>query len=342
MRRNLFLAITLLVLSSLVGTLAFAESARGSLGGRVADRADAVLPGAQVELLPNGGKATSNAQGEFTFTGVAPGTYTLFINYVGFEPFKQEVTITAGKNTFVKAVVSVSSKNEEVTVFSGRESGEVEAINRTRTADNIVQVLPAEVITSLPNANVADALGRLPSVTLLRIEGEGVYIAVRGTEPRLTNITVNGITIPSPEPTIRQVRLDVIPSDLVGSVEINKTLSASQDGDGIGGSVNLRTKTATDQPLVNIYRNSAEPTASALEKRRNSAFSLVGRLIGTDAALTISNPQLIRTPRWRSPSMTTTRSANIATTVRATALREAPTISWESSPACTRAACTQT
>ena len=80
MRRNLFLAITLLVLSSLVGTLAFAESARGSLGGRVADRADAVLPGAQVELLPNGGKATSNAQGEFTFTGVAPGTYTLFIN----------------------------------------------------------------------------------------------------------------------------------------------------------------------------------------------------------------------------------------------------------------------
>jgi hypothetical protein len=43
-------------------------------------------------------------------------------------------------------------------------------------ADNILQVLPAEVITSLPNANVADALGRMPSVTLERIEGEGVYV----------------------------------------------------------------------------------------------------------------------------------------------------------------------
>jgi hypothetical protein len=77
------------------------------------------------------------------------------------------------------------------------------------------------VIRSLPNANVADAIGRLPSVTRYRIEGEGVYIQVRGTEPRLTNVTVDGVTLPSPEPTVRQVRLDVIPSDLVEAVELN-------------------------------------------------------------------------------------------------------------------------
>jgi len=255
MRRTLLFAFTFLSLLCMLESLAFAESGKGSLTGRVADKADAVLQGAQVELLPHAGTATSNAQGEFTFTNLAPGTYTVLINYIGFEPFTHEVTVVAGRNSFVKALIRVSSKNEEVTVFSERESGEAEAINRTRTADNIVQILPAEVITSLPNANVADALGRLPSITLLRIEGEGVYISVRGTEPRLTNVTVNGITIPSPEPTVRQVRLDVIPSDLVGSVEINKTLSANQDGDGIGGSVNLRTKTATDQPLVNLYGN---------------------------------------------------------------------------------------
>jgi len=86
-----------------------------------------------------------------------------------------------------------------------------------------VQVLSGDVITSLPNANVADALGRLPSVTLSRDEGEGVYVQVRGTEPRLTNVTINGITIPSPESGVRQVRLDALPADLVESVEINKT-----------------------------------------------------------------------------------------------------------------------
>ncbi len=120
-------------------------------------------------------------------------------------------------------------------------------------ADNIMQVLPAQIITSLPNANVADAVGRMPSVSLERIEGEGVYIQVRGTEPRQTNVTIDGVTIPSPEPTVRQIRLDVIPADLIESVELNKTLVPNIDGDGIGGSVNLRTKLAGEFPTLNLY-----------------------------------------------------------------------------------------
>jgi hypothetical protein len=52
----------------------------------------------------------------------------------------------------------------------------------------------------------------MPGVVLERIEGEGVYIDLRGTEPRLTNTMIDGITVPSPEPTVRQIRLDVIPT----------------------------------------------------------------------------------------------------------------------------------
>ena len=128
-------------------------------------------------------------------------------------------------------------------------------------ADNILQVLPAELIVSLPNANAADAIGRLPSVTLYRIEGEGVYIQVRGTEPRLTNVTVDGITIPAPEPTVRQVRLDVLPSSMIDAVELNKTLSANMDANGIGGSVNLRTKTAGERPTIDHLSTAATPTS---------------------------------------------------------------------------------
>jgi outer membrane receptor for ferrienterochelin and colicin len=68
-----------------------------------------------------------------------------------------------------------------------------EAINRMRESDNILQVLPVEVITSLPNTNIADAVGRLPSVTLERDEGEGKYIQIRGAEPRYNNVTINGV-----------------------------------------------------------------------------------------------------------------------------------------------------
>src|SRR5205823_9193061 len=112
------------------------------------------------------------------------------------------------------ATLKVASKNEEIMVYAERAHGEAEAINEERTADNVLQVLPAEVITSLPNANVADAIGRLPSVTLERDEGEGKYVQIRGTEPRLSNLTIDGLHLASPE-GVRNVKLDVIPSDLI-------------------------------------------------------------------------------------------------------------------------------
>jgi TonB-dependent receptor len=138
-------------------------------------------------------------------------------------------------------------------VTAERAHGEAEAINEEKIADNILNVLPAQVIQSLPNANVADAVGRMPGVTLERDEGEGKYVQIRGTEPRLANLTIDGVEVPSPEGGVRQVKLDVIPADLVESVQINKTLQANQNGDAIGGSVNLVTKKAGDKPTLSVY-----------------------------------------------------------------------------------------
>jgi hypothetical protein len=199
-----------------------AQSAKGILSGTVSDSAGAALKGAQLKLLPIGLTTTSDEVGGFAFPELAAGEYTLHVSYVGFKPFDLKVQVTSGQSPRLEVKLEVNSANEEILVTAERIHGEADAINETRTADNILQVLPAEVIVSLPNANVADAIGRLPSVSLYRIEGEGVYIQVRGTEPRLTNVTVDGVTLPAPEPTVRQVRLDVVPSELVSAVEINK------------------------------------------------------------------------------------------------------------------------
>ena len=112
----------------------------------------------------------------------------------------------------------------------------------------IVQVAPQGVIQSLPNTNIADAIGRLPSVSLERDEGEGKYVQIRGTEPRLTNLTINGVNVPSVEVTVRNVKMDAIPSNGIERIEVYKTLAADQDADGIGGTVNLVTPTAQDKP----------------------------------------------------------------------------------------------
>ena len=222
------------------------QTSHGSVVGTLTDTAGGAIYGAPVRLEPTDARAVTDRQGRYTFADVVPGSYTLSVSFIGFAPYSSPVTVAPGQAAHADAVLQVATRTEEVIVTDARPHGEAEAINRERTAENILQVLPSEVIRSLPNANVADAIGRLPSVTLERDEGEGKYVQIRGTEPRYSNVTIDGVNVPSPEAGARQIKLDVIPSDLVESVEISKTLLANQDGDAIGGSVNLRTRTAGD------------------------------------------------------------------------------------------------
>jgi TonB-dependent receptor len=257
-----------------------AQSDKGAISGHVLDPSGAVLQGAEVELQPTGIVVVSGKQGDYFVNNLTPGTYTITVTYVGFSLFTKVFTITAAHTTALEVSMEVSSQKDAVLVIADRASGEAEQVNRQRTADNILQVLSNEVITSLPNANIADALGRLPSVTLERDEGEGKYVQVRGTEPRLTNATIDGVNIPSPESGVRQIKFDAIPSDIVESVEINKTLQANMDGDGIGGSVNLVTKTATERPTVALFGLGG--TSPIIGGRSNyQATGTVGQRFGT-------------------------------------------------------------
>ncbi len=263
---------------------ALAQSGSAVIRGRVTDSAGGVLQGATVTLAPNGGSVVTDKQGAYSIAGLPPGSYTVQVHYLGFDEFTKTVDVAAGAATQVDATLSVAGHSEEILVSSARPRGEAEDINRQRTSDNIVQVLSSEVITSLPNANIADAVGRLPSVTLERDEGEGKYVQIRGTEPRLSNTTVDGVNLPSPESGVRQIKLDTVASDLVDSVEINKTLQANMDGDGIGGSVNLRTKTAGERPTAMLSgMGGYTPIIGGREADQFGAT--IGRRFGSDHQL---------------------------------------------------------
>src|SRR6266446_7088081 len=250
MRKSLYSLILLAVALCMLSPVRMPAQDKGKITGQATDVNHDPLVGAHVELQPLGQTAVADAQGQFMITNLSACKYTLIISYVGFKQFSREVNITSGGTENVAAELEIETVSEQVIVRGERERGEIEALNREITADNIVQVLPGEVITSLPNTNIADAVGRMPSVSLERDEGEGKYVQIRGTEPRLSNVTIDGVHLPSPEGGVRNVKLDVIPSDLVASIEVNKTLSANQDGDAIGGSVNLVTKTAAEQPYA--------------------------------------------------------------------------------------------
>src|ERR1700719_3251993 len=247
--RSLLSFLLALVCSLAVNSPVDAQSGKGTITGTVKDSGNSALQGALVELLPSGRKVVTDDHGQFRITEVPAGEYTLSVSYVGLAVANVPVTVQAGQEVSANPVLQVASQNDQVVVIAERLQGEAEAINIERTADNIVQVLPERVITSLPNTNIADAVGRVPSVSLERDEGEGKYVQIRGTEPRLSSVTVNGVNLPSPEGAVRNIKLDAVPADLVERIEVFKTLSADQDADGIGGTVNLVTRTAGERPI---------------------------------------------------------------------------------------------
>jgi TonB-dependent receptor len=253
MRRGIYFLLLFAFLCNVLGLRpTSAQEGKGTITGTVKDASNGVLKGALVELDPSAQRAVSDEQGQFKFTDVPAGDYKLTVSYVGLANFTTSAKVSAGQTASTEAVLNVAGVSDQMVVTADRLQGEAEAINIERTSDDIVQVLPQSVISSLPNTNIADAVGRLPSVTLERDEGEGKYVQIRGTEPRLSNMTINGVNIPSPEPNVRNIKMDVIPSALVDRIEVSKTLSANQDADAIGGSVNLVTKTAGDRPFVSL------------------------------------------------------------------------------------------
>ena len=256
-RWNRCIGAVILLFSSLflTSSAVFAQSAQGaatgtkaSISGHVGDASNAVIQSARVVVAPGNLVVTTDSLGDFVVAGLTPGNYTVTVTSAGFKQLVQSVSITAGRDMPLNLVLQVAPGSEEVIVSGGSGQDMVQAVNEEVTSPDIVNVMPQTEILALPNANIADAVGRLPGVTVQRDEGEAVYVQVRGLDPRLTNTTIDGVTIPSPESNVRQVLLATIPADMVQSIELNKTLSANQDADGIGGSVNMVTKMAGETP----------------------------------------------------------------------------------------------
>jgi TonB-dependent receptor len=229
-----------------------AQSASGTIAGTVEDPAGSILIGAKVAIEPSGRQGATNDQGQFRITNLPTGDYTVTVTYVGFAAYVAKVNVASGQTIDLTAQLKVTSSADSVMVTATRLEGDAEAVNIERMSSEIVQVAPAGVITSLPNTNIADAIGRLPSVSLERDEGEGKYVQIRGTEPRLSTLTINGVNVPSVEVTVRNVKMDAIPSNGIERIEVYKTLASNMDADGVGGTVNLVTPTAQDKPSYSL------------------------------------------------------------------------------------------
>jgi TonB-dependent receptor len=116
-----------------------------------------------------------------------------------------------------------------------------------KRARNVTNVVSADAIGRFPDPNIAEALQRVTGIAIARDQGEGRYVNVRGGPSEFSATTIDGVTIAAPDPSTRAIDLDTLPSDIVQSLEISKTLRPDQEADSITGQINIKTNSPFDR-----------------------------------------------------------------------------------------------
>lgn len=225
-----------------VSSLTWAQS--GVISGEVTDAFDGfALPGASLYIEDSNRYTISNQNGGYQFLDVPEGTYTVYVEYIGYATEYGEVIVEDGKTVKLNFELFIGENTlEELVIVGDYLRGQAKALNQQKNNSNITNIISADQVGRFPDANVGDALKRVPGITMQNDQGEARNIIIRGLAPELNSVTLNGDRIPSAEGDNRNVQMDLIPSDMVSTIEVNKTLTPDMDADAIGGSVNLITR----------------------------------------------------------------------------------------------------
>lgn len=226
---------------------AAAENNAGLIGQLTNESQDRVFAGAKIEIKELDKVTFSRRDGTFRFANLPAGEYTLVVTYIGAEQVTRNISLTAGEN--ISPIIKLEAANEalEEVMVRGQRSGQASALNQQRMADNIKSIVSADAIGQFPDQNAAESLQRLPGLSIERDQGEGRFVGIRGIDPNLNNVTINGLNIPSPEGGVRSVALDVIPSELIQTLEVSKSVTSDMDADAIGGSIEVKSVSAFDR-----------------------------------------------------------------------------------------------
>ncbi|PWR20920.1 TonB-dependent receptor [Zavarzinia compransoris] len=166
---------------------------------------------------------------------------------------------------------AVPGATEHVNVI-GQAASIGEALSEQRRSDAIESVVHADGVAQLPDENAAEALQRLPGVSVERDQGEGRFVSVRGLGPDLNAVTINGTLLPSPSGDSRAVGLDVLPSELIQSLTVVKTATPDMDANSLGGTIEIESLSAFDHQGL-FYTGSAEGSYDSNTDRYSPKFS---------------------------------------------------------------------
>lgn len=261
----------------------------GKITGRIIEGSNnEALPYANVTLKGTSLGAVTDNDGLFILSNVSPGNYTVVLMFIGYQSVEIPVTVEGGETVDIgkHALNFVAVMGEEVIVTSMLR-GQAQAINQQVKSSTIVNVVSKDKIQETPDANAAESLSRLPGITIGRSGGEGSQVTVRGVSPRFNSVTINGQSIPGTGANDRSVNLSMVSSDLLDGIEVYKAITPNMDGDAIGGTVNLVTKTAAAGFHGNVNLESGYHSLIKDVGTYRGSFSLGNRFFNNKAGIIV-------------------------------------------------------
>jgi TonB-dependent receptor len=274
----------LAILSALLGYQSAAAQDTSSITGRVIGPDGSAVQGAAVLLQDGGRGVLTDASGRFFLPGLEIGRHELLIRQLGFRAATLMVSVPHGEAPLTVRLEADPLVLPGITVV-GERGGQLRSIDEQRIAPTVMNVISADEIGVLPEQNVAEALQRVSGLSIQTSRGEGRFVSIRGTAPRLNNVTLNGQTLASPGGS-RATQLDMLPADMVTGVQVVKAVTPDMDANSVGGSINITTLSAFDRAPEPFFFGSIEgmrhiqQVAYLDDKQPFEASFTTGRLFG--------------------------------------------------------------
>lgn len=253
MNKNLFLRIVSPVIFFSLITLNLYGQGTGRISGKVTDsKTGETLIGLTVKIDGTTQGSSTDVEGRYILGNLAPGNYNLIFSYIGFQTKNiTEVAVSAGKTTALDVVMEEAASQELMEVVitaTARQESVSNLYTQQKNAISISSGIVADQIRRSPDRNTSEVLKRVSGASIQ----DNKFIVIRGLSDRYNVALINNSILPSSEPDRRAFSFDIVPSNLIDRIVINKTASPDLPGDFAGGVTQIITKDIPDQNFLSF------------------------------------------------------------------------------------------
>jgi outer membrane receptor for ferrienterochelin and colicin len=254
--RNKFITILLLLVSTVV-------MAQTGIKGVVSDKSTKeTLVGATVLIQGTTTGSTTDLDGNFTITSLAPGNYNLVVSYISYKTQIIE-KVKVEKDLIVEVNIDLEGNSvalEGVVISANRRAGsEISMLSSMKMSSLVVSGISSQQINRSQDRDASEVIRRVPGITIM----DDRFVMVRGLSQRYNTVWLNNASTPSSESDVRAFSFDVIPSSMLENIMVFKSPAPDLPADFSGAAIKIFTKNNADKNSLSVsYATSLRPGAT--------------------------------------------------------------------------------